>query len=106
MRSEVCGSSCAIITDRVSLSEAWGVRGSQRCIEQCDRFVHQFAAAHNPIERVFQNARHAVRVFRAANQDAISALQFFAPFNHGARWRIGIEIGIEMGKFRPICRIT
>ncbi len=77
-----------------------GVRDdrARRRVQQADRFAHHLGVAHQPVERVLQRARHAVRVLGAANEERVGRGDPRAQVAHRLRRRaaFGVEIGIEV----------
>ena len=61
-------------------------------IDHGSRFLDQLATADDPVERVLQHAGHAVRVFRARDEERVARLE---PRSESGHRRRRVQIRIE-----------
>jgi hypothetical protein len=72
-----------------------GMDRARRGIDDGDRLARELDAADQPVERVLHRSGNAARIFRAADQQALTGSDLAAQSLNRRGRRLRVEIGIE-----------
>ena len=75
---------------------------ARRGVDEGDGLAGQFAAPDDPVQRVLERARHAMRVLRAGNQHSRAGVKFGPELRDGRGWLIAVKVGVEQREFREL----